>query len=265
MPVATVAAPSHRSANSSPRLERSNDRRAARGLDRIHARPLWADQARRLQLVERLPHADQPGTAAGRVEDGVRHLPAELLDQLEPHHFLALEPVRLLERRAIEPAALCRAFADQPPAFVDLAVGNPDPRAVGGRLANVDLGRFGRADDDRFHPRARGISGKRRAGIAIGRQATLLIPNCFAMDTAMARPRALNDPVGRRPSSLTSSPLVARLSAVFASAMIGVSGSPRLTGSAPSGKRQKLAPLPHAGGLCARLSRVIDRARTVMS
>ena len=41
-----------------------------------------ADPAQRLHLVERLPHPDQSGAAAGRIEDHVGQLPAELLGQL---------------------------------------------------------------------------------------------------------------------------------------------------------------------------------------
>ena len=62
------------------------------------------EPAERLQLVERLPHADQAGAAAGRVEDHVGQPPAELLGQLQPHRLLALDPVRLLQRGEVEPA-----------------------------------------------------------------------------------------------------------------------------------------------------------------
>ncbi len=94
-------------------FERADDRCAAGRLDRVHARALRPDQACGLELVEALPHANQAGAAAGRIEDRVRQGPAELLGKLEPHHFLALEAVRLLEGRAVEPAALGRPFADQ--------------------------------------------------------------------------------------------------------------------------------------------------------
>ena len=53
--------------------------------------------------------------------------------------------------------------------------------------------------------------------------------------TAIASPRALNEPVGSRPSSLTSKLMAPAFAAVSTSGTIGVSGSPRLTGSAPSG------------------------------
>ena len=45
-------------------------------LDADHPRPVGADQAERLQLVERLGHADDAGPAAGRVDDHVGQLPA---------------------------------------------------------------------------------------------------------------------------------------------------------------------------------------------
>ena len=68
------------------------------------------------------------------------------------------------------------------------------------------------------------------------------IPNCFAMVTAIASPRALNDPVGSRPSSLTSSCRAPRRSS--AARTIGVSGSPRLTGSPPCGSSSRHFHMP---------------------
>ena len=85
-------------------LTGAHHRRAAFGLHRDHARPLRADEADRLELGERLPHADQAGAAAGRVEDDVGQLPAELLGELQPHRLLAFDPVRLLQRGGVEPA-----------------------------------------------------------------------------------------------------------------------------------------------------------------
>src|SRR6185437_9857083 len=63
-------------------LECSDHRRTSFGLHRIHARPLRADEADRLQLVEPLPHADEACAAAGRIEDRIGQLPAELLGEL---------------------------------------------------------------------------------------------------------------------------------------------------------------------------------------
>ena len=103
-------------------LEGAHHRRAAGRLHRDHARALLADEADRLEFGERLPHADQAGAAAGRIEDHVGHLPAELLGELEPHRLLALDPVRLLERRDVEPADLGLALADDLAAVVDQAV-----------------------------------------------------------------------------------------------------------------------------------------------
>src|SRR4051812_34758007 len=62
-------------------LPRPDDRRAAVGLHRDHARPLRSDQPQRLELGKALPHPDQAGAAAGRIEDDVGHLPAELLGE----------------------------------------------------------------------------------------------------------------------------------------------------------------------------------------
>src|SRR5205085_9896022 len=80
-------------------LERADHWRAAFGLDGVHARALGSDEANRLHLVERLPHADEAGAPAGRIEDRVGQFPAELLGEFQAHRLLALDPVRLLERR----------------------------------------------------------------------------------------------------------------------------------------------------------------------
>src|SRR5206468_3460687 len=113
-------------------LEGTHDWRAALRLDRVHARALGTDQPDRLQFLERFPHANEAGAAAGRIENRVRQLPAQLLRKLESHHFLALEAVRLLQSRAVEPQPLRSALPDQRAAFVDLPIGDIDARAISG-------------------------------------------------------------------------------------------------------------------------------------
>src|SRR6478672_8690873 len=49
----------------------------------------------------------QPAAAPGRIENRVRHLPAELFGKFEAHGLLAFDPVRLLESRCVEPTDLC--------------------------------------------------------------------------------------------------------------------------------------------------------------
>src|SRR4029077_13086611 len=83
------------------RLVGAHDGRAARRLHCHHARALGPDEADRLELGECLPHADEPGSAAGGIEDHVRQLPAELLGKLEAHRLLALDPIRLLPTLAV--------------------------------------------------------------------------------------------------------------------------------------------------------------------
>src|SRR5881409_1746751 len=85
-------------------LERTHDRRAALGLDGEHPRAVSAYQAQRLELRESLPHTDDAGAAAGRIDDRVRQPPAQLLGELETHGLFALDPIRLLERAQVERA-----------------------------------------------------------------------------------------------------------------------------------------------------------------
>ena len=149
-------------------------RRAARRLHRDHARALGADEADLLQLVERLPHADQAGAAAGRVEDHVGHVPAELLGEFQAHRLLALDAVRLLQRGRVEPADFRLAFADDLAAIVDIAVDAIDGRALKLDLADVHLGRVGRAEDRGLDAAGGRVGRERRAGIAVGRHRHVL-------------------------------------------------------------------------------------------
>jgi hypothetical protein len=55
------------------------------------------------------------------------------------------------------------------------------------------------------------------------------MPSAFAIDTAMTRPRALNEPVGRRPSSFTRISPPPSFFCNFGIVTIGVMISPRLT------------------------------------
>ena len=151
------------------RLIGADDGRTAACLYRIHARALGADPAQPLHLVERLPHADQAGAAASRIEDRIGQFPAQLSGQFQAHRLLALDPIGLLQRREVEPASLRRAAPDDRAALVDLAVDPPHARALRGDLADIHFGRFLGAEDHRLDPAARRIGGQRGARIAVGR------------------------------------------------------------------------------------------------
>ena len=155
-------------------LEGPHHRCAALRLHRDHARALRADEADGLELGKSLPHADQAGAAAGRIEDHVGHVPAELLGKLQPHRLLALDAVGLLQGRGIEPADLCLALADDLAAIVDQTVDAVDGRALQLDLADIDLGRIGRAEDGGLDAAGRRIGRERRARIAIGRHRHVL-------------------------------------------------------------------------------------------
>ena len=116
-------------------------RRAARRLDDDHARPLRADPADRLQFGKGLPHADDAGAAAGRIEDHVGDFPAELLGQLDPHRLFALDAIGLAQRRTVEPAERLFALGDEPAAIVDEAVDEEHLGALHRDLADIHIGR----------------------------------------------------------------------------------------------------------------------------
>src|SRR5437762_1981852 len=83
------------------------------------APPSLRDPAEPLHLVERFPHADQAGPAAGRVDDDVGELPGEVLGELVAHRLLPLDAVRLLQRRDVEPAFGGLPLRDDLPAAID--------------------------------------------------------------------------------------------------------------------------------------------------
>src|SRR5580704_9400574 len=82
-------------------LERLYDRRAAGRLDRDQPRQVTGHPAELEQLAQGLVDADDAHAPAGGVHDHAGHPPAELLGDLQAHRLLALDPVRLLQRRDI--------------------------------------------------------------------------------------------------------------------------------------------------------------------
>ena len=155
-------------------LEGLDDGRAALRLDGEHLGALGADPPHGFQLREGFPHADQAGSATGRIEDCLRQFPAELLGQLQSHGFLALDPVGLLQGRGVEPADRLLALADDLAAVVDEPVDLVDSRALQTDLAHVHVRRVLRAEDRGARARAPGIGGKRRPCVAIGRHDEVL-------------------------------------------------------------------------------------------
>ena len=149
-------------------------RRAAGRLHRDHARAPCTDEADFFQFGERLPHADQSGAAASRIEDHIRYLPIELFGQLKSHGLLALDPVRLLQGGGIEPADFRFSFADDLAAVVDQAVDAVDRGALQRDFADIHLRRILRTEDRTLDAGMRGVSRERRAGIAVGRHRHVL-------------------------------------------------------------------------------------------
>src|SRR5207245_6644388 len=79
-------------------FECAHDRCAPGGLHREHARSLFPDPAESFHFVERFPHADQTGAAAGGIKNDIRQLPLALSRQFVPKRLFTLDPIRLLER-----------------------------------------------------------------------------------------------------------------------------------------------------------------------
>ena len=144
-------------------------RRTARGLDDDHARPHRADPAERLELVKRLPHADDAGAAPGRIEDHIGHFPAELLGEFDAHRLLALDAVGLPQGRAVEPSDRFLSLCYQLAAIVDQPIHEVDRRALHRDLADIHRRRVVGAEHRRLDAGAGTIGRHRRAGIAVGR------------------------------------------------------------------------------------------------
>ena len=167
MPLAIVAAPANGSANRSPRSKaRTIGAQPSDCTATIRGRLVVGQPAERGQLVKGLPHADQPGAAAGGIENHVGQPPIELLGQLQAHRLLAFDPVRLLERRDVEPAQPLLAFAH------DLAAVGDQPRHQkrlgAGQVAFVlvDGRRVVGHEDEGLDAGPRGVGRHRPAGVA---------------------------------------------------------------------------------------------------
>src|SRR4029077_9122896 len=100
--------------------------------------------------------------------DDVRQFPAELLGKLDAHRLLAFDAVGLPEGRAVEPADLPLAFADQPAAVVDQTVDQEYLGTLHRDLADIDRGSVVGTEDVGFDAGARAISSHRCAGIPVG-------------------------------------------------------------------------------------------------
>ena len=105
-----------------------------------------AASSRSFELVERLPHADHAGAAAGRIDDPVRPLPVHLLGELVGHRLLAFDAIRLFQRRHVVPAERPAALGRHAAGVGDQSVDERDIGAVqrGIRRSNGGFASLGR-------------------------------------------------------------------------------------------------------------------------
>eukprot|EP00958_Prasinococcus_capsulatus_P027548 scaffold5640_cov328-Prasinococcus_capsulatus_cf.AAC.3 len=178
-------------------LPGAHDRRAARGLHGHHAWALGADPPERLELRERLPHADEARAAAAGVEDHVGHPPAQLLGQLQAHGLLALDAVGLLERAAVKPAHGLLALAHDLAAVVDEAVHAIHGGALQLDLAHVHLRGVRRAEDGAAKARACGVGRHSGARVAVGGHGQVLQPELLGHCHSQRQPARLEGPRGQ--------------------------------------------------------------------
>ena len=136
----------------------------------MRGRVALGDPADGLHLVEGLPHADQAGAAAGRIDDPVGQAPVELLGQLVAHRLLALDAVRLLQRRDVVPAQRFAAFRGHLAGVGDEPVDQRDRGAVQPALVDERLLRVLRDEHLAGEPGGGGVGRRGVAGVAGRRQ-----------------------------------------------------------------------------------------------
>ena len=148
-------------------LEGSDDRTAAIRLHRNHPRHALPLQPAQLsQFLKPLPHTDQSGTAAGRIENNVGQCPIELLGQLQSHRLLALDSIRFLQRRDIEPTHRFLAIENDLCAVIDQTIDEIPVSAGLDDFILIDFRRILRHEHVGFHSRPGCIGCHRPAGVA---------------------------------------------------------------------------------------------------
>ncbi len=150
-------------------IEGVNDGSAAGGLAAEHAREAWiVEPAEGGEFGEGLPHADEAGSAAGGVEDGVGEGPSALLGEFEAHGFLAFDAVWLSEGAHVEPAHALGALSDDGGAVVDEAVDEEDAGAEEEGFESVDDGSVVRHEDEALDGGAGAVGGECAPGVSGG-------------------------------------------------------------------------------------------------
>jgi len=149
-------------------VPRANDRSAAFGLHGNKARKALREQSHRLQFANRFVNADQADAATGRIQNDVRNVPFELLDQLEAQRLLAFDAIGFFQRRSVVESVFGHRFADDRAGVTDKPVDQPNVRARGDALEPVDRRRALRHDHVCFDSSARTVSSPRSAGVSIG-------------------------------------------------------------------------------------------------
>jgi len=98
----------------------------------------------RLEFGERLPHPDQAGAAAGRIEDHVGPLPSRAVRRA-PAPIVFLPSIRYGSFRVevSEPAGLCLAFADDLATIIDQPVDAVNRSTLQFDLADIHFRRIG--------------------------------------------------------------------------------------------------------------------------
>ena len=129
-------------------VEGFDDRTAAGGLHRDHARQRAVQPANLLEFIEHFPHRNQADAAAGWKKDELGQAPAELFGEFEAHRLFAFHAVRLFQRRHVEPAHFPGTVGDDFAAVPNQAVDSPRIGTVKSDFAGRDLRRVGGREDE---------------------------------------------------------------------------------------------------------------------
>ena len=141
--------------------------RAARRLDHVHSRPPAPfHPAQGFHLLERLPHTDQAGPAARRIDDRIRKARTQLLEELVAHRFFSFDAIRLSQSRHIEVTRLLRPVAGFDAAVRDDPVDQHDDRTERPALGDDRGRRVFRHVHSNGQTGACAVGGQRSAGIS---------------------------------------------------------------------------------------------------
>ena len=126
------------------------------------------DEADGVQVLQSLPEAGDGAAVAHGDGDVVRHLPVQLLHDLQGHGLLALGEVGVDGSVAVVPAPAVDGLLGEFEGLLIAALNGDDGGAEGHQLGHLSLGGTGGDEDVGLEARRRGVAREGRGGVAGG-------------------------------------------------------------------------------------------------